>query len=479
MDKRLEAGRCLYNTVLGESLKRLFLMRQSKEYRQIRDIKDKTLNNKAYREIRERYGFREYDLHREVTKARKSWIGHHLDVHTAQKVASSAFQATEQYLYGKRGRPRFKVRVRMHSLEGKSNAAGIRYRDGFVCWGGLKLRCLVDETDPVIQHGLSCPIKYVRVVRKLYKGKNIYYAQLVCEGLPYVKEKNAARKEGIVGIDPMLSGVAAVSEDDACLLVLAPGIKDKKCEIRRLQRKTDRQRRAANPGNYNEDGTIKKGRKTWNNSTRYVETRNRVAELKRRETEQRRTENNRIANDVLRMGNVFNIEQNSFKAFQRNFGKTVGRRAPAGLINTIKSKAERAGLDVFMINAYRAKLSQTCICGVVEKKDPSQRWHICGCGAAAQRDLFSAFLARYADSDSLLDTGRAQEAWPGAEPLLRLAVSSASQRANGGDLPASFGISRRQSASPAEPVKAAAKATGVGNGACGGPADTPGRTPRL
>jgi len=48
----------------------------------------------------------------------------------------------------------------------------------------------------------------------------------------------------------------------------------------------------------------------------------------------------------------------------------------------------------------------------------SLRWHECPCGVSAQRDLYSAHLARFVyqaeDARYLLDAGQAQQAWPGA-----------------------------------------------------------------
>ncbi|MCL4514350.1 MAG: hypothetical protein M1379_01955 [Firmicutes bacterium] len=75
----------------------------------------------------------------------------------------------------------------------------------------------------------------------------------------------------------------------------------------------------------------------------------------------------------------------------------------------------------------------------------SERWHACGCGVYAQRDLYSAFLARFVDEETnLLRAGRAREAWPGADPLLRTAWQQAvtNQPANGRSNPSSFGGTR-------------------------------------
>jgi len=112
------------------------------------------------------------------------------------------------------------------------------------------------------------------------------------------------------------------------------------------------------------------------------------------------------------------------------------------------------------INPWRARLSQTCHCGRVKKKARAERWHVCPCGASAQRDLFSAYLARFVDPEtSLLDVGQAQAAWPGWEPTLQAAYEQAikNQPARGRRLPAAFGrppgVAPSQSGSLAEGLR--------------------------
>lgn len=461
LEKRFNAGRNLYNAVLGESHKRLNLMRESKSWQRARKLPKGKERNKTFKEVRERHGFREYDLHEYAKKIKDScWIGDHLDSLTVQKVATRAFQAAEQFCFGKRGKPRFKSKSRgLHSLEGKNNASGIRFRDGKIIWKKEKFPCKIYLKDPVIEHALSCRVKYSRIVRRRIRGKDRWFAQLVLEGTPHVKEKNRERKTGTVGTDVNVSGVAAVSETEAKLLEFAPGLKEKKKETRRTQRQTDRQRRAANPQNYNPDGTVKKGAKTWNNSKSYLKNRDALAELKRKEAAQRKTENNRIANQLLKTGDSFNLEKLNKKSWQRNWGKSVERRGPGGFETALVSKAERAGSRVVHFPTRTTKLSRTCVCGRAEEKPLGKRWHECPCGVTAQRDLFSAFLARFVEENNngfRLDTSKAQGAWKGAEPLLSEAVSGlVSQRASGRVFPPGFGIPskdpRRQSPSLLNP----------------------------
>ncbi|MHB8254813.1 MAG: transposase family protein, partial [Acidiferrobacter sp.] len=89
-------------------------------------------------------------------------------------------------------------------------------------------------------------------------------------------------------------------------------------------------------------------------------------------------------------------------------------------------------------------------CGAVVKKPLSKRWHECSCGVCAQRDLYSAYLALHVrvlthkDSETwMLDTESAREDGCAVEPLLEKAVSGVVQAANGGPLPASFGLSQK------------------------------------
>lgn len=146
---------------------------------------------------------------------------------------------------------------------------------------------------------------------------------------------------------------------------------------------------------------------------------------------------------MLALGNTFHLEQLSYRTWQRIYGKSVQLCAPGMFVERLARLAASAGGTMVAINPWRARLSQICPCGRVKKKRRSERWHSCEqCGASAQRDLFSAFLARYVQPDSsLLNVGQAQAAWPAVEPLLQAAYEQAikNQPARGRSLPAAFG----------------------------------------
>jgi putative transposase len=348
----------------------------------------------------------------------------------------------------------------MDTVEGKSNKSGIRWREDRVEWLGLKLEAIIDRDDLVIVHGLAARVKYVRLVRRKLNGRNWFYVQLVCQGKPYQKEKNKTG-EGDVGLDIGPSTIAAVGEREAFLEQFCAELEPSEKEIRRLQRKLDRQRRANNPNNYNPDGTIRRGPKVWYKSARQCRTETRLAELHRKQAAYRKSLHGQLVNRVLRMGNTIKLEKLSYRAFQRMFGRSVGMRAPGTFIAHLRRKAESADAAVYEFPTRTTRLSQVCHeCGAVEKKPLSQRWHTCDCGVKAQRDLYAAFLATCVEGDRL-NADRAREAWSGVDTVLQAAMSRIKQPAKGRPWPSSFGLGQRQSRSPVKASVNASKAQDV------------------
>ncbi|MBD0346897.1 MAG: transposase [Coleofasciculus sp. Co-bin14] len=439
---RLEAARQMYNACLGEAMRRVNLIRQSKDFQRARFLSSNNPERKLlFKRARERYKFSEYALHSYSTHIRKSWIGEHIDANTGQKLATRAFNAATKVLFGQAKSVRFKGKNQMDSVEGKSNKAGIRWKGEAVEWSGLKLPAFMTFNDPVILHGLNSKVKYVRLVRRKINGRNRFYAQFVCQGKPFIKPKNYLGT-GDVGIDIGPSTIAVVSDSDAQLQQLASELEFEAAHIRRLQRKMERSRRATNSANYNPNGTVKKGKKRWNNSKTYLRIRNAKANLERKLAAHRNSLHGELVNTILRTGNTIKLEKLSYKAFQKLFGKSVGKRAPGMFVSHLKSKAERAGGKVVEIPTHSTTLSQTCQCGRVKKKSLSERVHRCECGVVAQRDLYSAFLAKHIEPDTfVLQVSQLLTDWQSAELRLWATWRTASdnQPATGRVLPSSFG----------------------------------------
>jgi hypothetical protein len=379
LQKRFEVARQLYNACLGEAKKRLFLLRQSKEFQRVRrmlktiDAKPNRKRTEAFKALNNEFFFTEYDLHAYATKIRSSWINNHLDSQAAQAIASRAFKAVQRIAFGQAKRVRFKGKNQLKSVEGKTNKTGIRYNEktGCIEWSGLELKCRLDVNDPVVIHGLSCPVKYCRIIKRIFNRKTRFFVQLILEGVPYQK---FLALDNTVGLDIGPSTIAYVSDKQAKLEHFSLSLKDKQKEIRRLQRKLNRQRRANNPQNYNTDGTIKKGKKTWNDSKRYLRTKTKLAELQRKLAAHRKTLHGNLANRILRQGKCVKTEKLSYKAFQKMYGKSIQNRAPGMFLEILRRKAENAGGFVSEFSTKDTKLSQYCHkCGKYTKKPLSQR----------------------------------------------------------------------------------------------------------
>jgi putative transposase len=445
---RMDAARQVYNACLGESLKRLGLLRQSKIYQSARKMKRGEERTAAFREGRKQNQFREYDLHTYAQQFNHSWLGEHLDSLTVQKIATRAFEAVQKYAFGKQGRPRFKGKNQLISVEGKNNASGIRWRkDRQVEWKGLTLEAIIDREDEVHQHGLQARVKYVRLLLRRVRGKQRFYVQLIGEGKPLRKDRHPLGK-GKVGLDVGPSTVAVVGEEDARLELFCRQLEEPQRKLRLLQRKLERQRRANNPDNYHPDGRVKQGAREWHRTAGYRRTQEQVAEIHRQLAAYRKSLHGQLVNEVLGMGDVFQFEKLSYRAFQRQYGRSVRLRAPGKFIELLKRKAESAGAEINEYDPRKARHSQLCHhCGTVKKKPRSQRWHACPCGVVAQRDLYSAFLARCMEGDRL-NADHAEAVWSSVDTRLQAALSRA-QSVNGERAPSSFGLKRRQNRSPA------------------------------
>jgi len=439
---RLDCARQIYNACLGTSLRRLAQLRESRAYKVAcqlpkgpRGSEAAQKRKQAFADANEAVGFREYDLHSWAKQFGQTWLAtNRLDSLTVQKIASRAFQAVEQYAFKRRGKPRFKSKGQFDSVEGKTNTSGILWRANTVKWLDLELPAIIPPDDPVIAHGLSCRTKFARIVRRKLGQRNRFYVQLVCEGQPYRKPQHTLG-EGVVGLDLGPSNIAIVTEKSATLEKFCAELDNRQPALRKLQRKLDRQRRANNPANFNADGTIKPGKQEWHNSHRYLDTRAQLADLQRKQAAHRKSLHNRLVNRVLVLGNVINLEKISYRAFQRQFGRSVGFRGPGTFVARLRRKAGNAGAEVHEFDTRSTRLSQVCLCGAIAKKPLSLRWHACACGVGpVQRDLFSAWLARYVVSNRL-DAGQAQAAWPGMDSFLRTASGQIEPAMGQGPLP--------------------------------------------
>jgi hypothetical protein len=469
LSAHFEAARCLYNALLGEAMKRLQAMRADPAWQEARAVprSHKQERKQVFSRLRRVYGFSEYALHEFVKLANCSWIADHIDAMLAQTLATRAYQAANRVCLGQAKKVRFRSTGRgLDSVENKWNRSGLRFalqapeegNQGWLVWGKDRVPALIDWDDPVVHHGLRHPIKYARLIRRKAsspdaQGADVqgyrYYAQLVLEGKPHQKKKHAVGT-GIIGLDLGPSTIAIVPrEGEVQLLPLCEELKPDARAKRRLERKLDRQRRTSNPQNYDEKGRVKKRGKgkqrlTWKNSKGYLATRRRLSSKERKLAAHRKSLHGRLVHEIVRRGNDIHIEKISYRAWQKRYGKSVGRNAPGMFLDHLRRTVASTGGTLSEFPTRTTKLSQYCHgCKTYVKKPLSQRWHHCACGIGpVQRDLYSAFLAAHLDSTNPIPS-IAHDEWEGADLRLCAAVEVLQQRAKEGQsLPRSVGISR-------------------------------------
>ncbi len=467
----LEAARCLYNALLSEAMKRLNCMRNDPAWNKARSIprSQKQERAQAFSELRTHYRFSEYEMHTYAKAARASWIADHIDSTMAQTLATRAYQAANRVCVGKAKRVRFRSKGRgIDSVEGKRNDVGMRFvldpgvsDGGFLIWNEEVIPAIIDWRDPVVQHGLRHTIKYVRLVRRKASSPqaqgadhdgNRYFVQLVLEGHAFVKPKHEEVGKDTIGLDIGPSTLAIVPREGKADLVtfceeLAHDVRKK----RRLQRQMERQRRANNPDNYDEKGRVKTGRLRWKESKRYKATRRRHATTERKLAAHRKSLHGHLAHRIVQVGTTITLEKTSFKAWQKQYGRSIGLRAPGMFVAHLTRLVAKTGGTLHEVSAYQTKLSQYCHqCGQYHKKPRSERWHTCPCGLGpVQRDLYSAFLLAYLEPQQI-HPSITQQVWEGAEPRLRAVMEDLQQRANEGQsLPRSMGLSASRKAARA------------------------------
>lgn len=426
LNKRFEISRQLYNAVLSKAYKRYKSMIETKKYRQLKEQinnaneKEKKRLYKQLNEMYKQYRLNEYSLHEDIQEMQHHF-SENIDSFTAQKIATRVWSAFEDLLFGDGEIVHFKKYGELDSLEGKSNKTGIRFKDGFLIWNGLKIPVKIDYNNPYEYQALKDEICYCRIKRRFIKGKYKYYLQIVFKGVPPMKiNKDGEVKRhignGTVGLDIGTQTIAIVSNVDVKLLELADRVNNIEKEKRRILRYMDRSRRANNPDNFNEDGTIKKGKLKWVKSNRYIKAQNKLRELYRKQADVREYQHQLLSNYILSLGNKIKVEEMNFKGLQKRskktekndkgkfkrkkrFGKSLANKAPAKLLTILDNKLKYFGEKLIKVNTKEVKASQynhlNCR---YNKKKLSQRWNDLN-GIKIQRDLYSAFLIQHVNDD--------------------------------------------------------------------------------
>ena len=422
--KRFEISRKIYHACVNELYKRYRAMQQSKSYQKAKKMKKGKERNTIFKALNTQFGLTEYSIHAFLTPMNQRFR-QNIDAQAGQKIGTRAFRAFQKMMFGEAKNVYFKRYGEMESVEGKSNKTGIRFVKNQLIWKGLSIPVIIRKQDTYAHLALQDNVKYVRIKRLFLKGKYVYYAQLVLEGVPPQSYNSKGLKQqvgiGRVGIDIGTSTVAASSEKQTMLTVLAPNVVNYEKAIQRIQRKMERSKRATNPFKYNEDGTINRGnREKWVYSNHYVKLRNHYRELHRKNRMIRKQDHETLSNQLLAMGDTFFVETMSFKGLQKRskkteknekgrfkkkkrFGRTLSNRAPSMLLNCLERKLKYHDLTLNKVNTTKVKASQyNHLNDTYTKKSLNTRWNDFD-GIKVQRDLYSSFLLMNMVDDQELD----------------------------------------------------------------------------
>ena len=440
LDHRFFLAQKVYNSMVKEAHRRVNAYYRDKEVKDIRlrcRKKGSQLSQtekSILKQKRDQYGLSEYSFHAYLTmqaqKHRK-----HLDANTIQKIGTAVWKSTSKLLFGNGKRIHFKTYDRLLSLEGKTNKSGIRFKDGSLCWLGLKIPVRVRANDLYAQKALCDRIKYCRIVRRWHGNGFRYFLQLVLEGTPPNKPKHTV-KHARGGLDLGTSTVAAVSSEGIVFQELGAEIASIEREITRLNRKLDRQRRASNPQNYDSAGRIKRLKKgeqrVWHDSSGYRKTRNQLRTLYAKRAAKLKQSHEILANKILaEVGNELFVENMSISGLakrskknkvnprtgrptsKKRFGKSVQNHAPSQFVGILSRKAEAVGGRVIKVNPTPIKASQNNhITDTYQKPTLQERWKTLQPGEEVQRDLYSAFLLSNLDPSNLIDRSQCAAGYP-------------------------------------------------------------------
>ncbi|MCQ2978990.1 MAG: hypothetical protein MJ245_04255, partial [Clostridia bacterium] len=301
----------------------------------------------------------EYNLNQSGLYAYSKNIGKkykkYLDSITVQSIADRVLVSVQKYLYKNGKRLHFKRHGELDTIQGKTNINKLNYNveKNIVRFMNMKMKVRNNDLkSSYIKEALKNRIKFVMIKRLPFNNGYRYYLQIFFEGIaPNKKVKDV---DGNVGIDIGTSTIAVCSKDKCILKELAPKSKKYLVKLNNVIIKMEHSRRINNPENFNEDGTVKHGHLTWHNSHNYKKLLWRLKTLHRKRSSYVKCEHEKLANEIISMGNNINVERMSFSGLQRKarlsmkengtykrrkrFGKSLLSKSPALLISIIDRK---------------------------------------------------------------------------------------------------------------------------------------------
>lgn len=230
------------------------------------------------------------------------------------------------------------------------------------------------EYERIALESAKTSLRTVCIKREFIRGRYKFYVSLGVEGVPF--DKGVKIGQGVVGIDPGVSTVTSYGQTVKQMPMVE--IQRIEKEIAKVQRAMDRSRRATNPFNYYEDGRIKPKaeRKPWIRSSHYNKLLYKLRELHRKLSVKRKLIQQEWANDLIREGDVFQIELTRISSMAKRsesrekdengrfknthrFGRSIHNYAPSQGISILTNKVKARGGVVRQIEPHDMKATGT------------------------------------------------------------------------------------------------------------------------
>lgn len=448
IDKRFHAVSHIHNVCVKHAKKLLIQLDHDKEYQSWRSeycalSKQKDLSkadhtrklelSKQMSARRQKIGLSKWALQSYIKVCGKRY-SKLISSQQVQAEAANVWTGFEKCLFSKGKDIHFKKFMDFDTIGGKSNLNGARLDTDTmtVSWLGLELKCYLpkkaSDRDYVLE-SLDHKISYCTIKRMMFSNGWRHYLVVTLDGDAPYRERKV--KTGVMGIDPGVSTMAAVS-DTACILEeLAPDADIYEKQIHKLEQHMDASKRISNPDNFNSDGTVKKRRdcKPWVFSNSYEATRRKRKALYRKKSAYILHSHRNLCNRLLENADSFIVEKMDYAALakrsskterqdkptdvvqkdgtmktvnkfkrKKRFGRSMNRRSPSRFLSELKRKAESSGGAYAEVNTQIFKASQyNHVADECVKVPLSQRFKLIG-NDSVQRDLYSAFLIKNTDS---------------------------------------------------------------------------------
>ena len=461
LNKRYEQLRQLYNYVQGKLLRQYRYFEQMKEYQACKTFKEKKdffrthpfHINGVFGSNKELFDitFDEYGINGFIGKLGKKQVGAGITyadlgiTYTLlDRLSLAVWAAWDKMLYDYHARRvSFKKRgeLNIFGSRKKTNGSGKKMFSGIELHlenmeVAIKLNGKVGKAAKFLILPILCnpnhaeyemwalkggfdSVTVITIVRRLVRGQYKYYVQLTIEGEKPQKGRKLGK--GRVGIDLGPTTVAVSGDNVVSIDKLASKCDNIQEEITRLSRKIDRSRRANNPDNYNEDGTIKRGVKlVWKKEKdlkRYSKLKRELAELHRRQAAIRKQQHIDRANALLKEGDTFIVENNQISGWTRKaketkvnektgkiqkkkrFGKSVANHAPSMFVTILENKVNSLGGKVVKVDTQNAASQYDFTNNSFEKHELKDRNITLSNGDSHQRDMLAAFNLQHLKLD--------------------------------------------------------------------------------